>query len=1188
MLQKRMVRLDNANASSVYGVSVDSRSRPPDQPDNKYDIELGRTLDRVKSLQLGSIQIPDCRYAFDTKSVLQYSEPITILPNTHLFINEEVRTLNSVNNTCVVESRVIQILLPPTLNKILNYSSSGGVDNVVTTEFDTGLQFALTYYPLVGLTPQVVGAHFPQTLMQAPMPPPYPSLAGPVLAPSTVAVNNGGYYQPDGFTDVDAGFQYVVGYLDALTSSAGDYAARHVIFEGRELCAWSYVYTPKPTLTELFTMVNAALAAKRNATDLSGTVAQVESNGGSLQVTTTAVHGLHSGDQVVMSGTSVSAANSTFFVTDVPSSTTFVVNAAYAGAVVVTAGAFFSPQRLSSNIQFGYDDLNNAVIAVGPSCKQTTSTGYVEHVYSLTSGPSNFVSLAAYLGFDSQSLYPRAVAQVPPYILRTVQLRQGNYSADELASITTVRMNPLLFHQETPAKRTLQYKLPTGTAASVVIPCGRYTATQLVAFLNSALSPAPANITVSVNESTGKFTFTQQFGLPFMLLFEGADNLFTASNLGFEPVNYSGSSSYTSPLNALQGVAGSDGGYAVNQYPSNTYWLTADPTQSHFTFDTGCPDNPQVVVRIGISDSTVCPHTAAWSPLYDCTDACDGWSASWFPGDVLYAQAPFNYGLIAQTDNCIVTTVEPHNLIDGQSVTLSCACLAGTYTMTVLSDTEFVLNCCSACGSYTGGYYASNTMPDSVFVTTQAVTAVTVAAGPGAAQYTATVTTVAPHGLVAGQFVKLFSVPDSNVEGVWEVVSVPGGNTFTAVRTSAVALAAGAGATSGYFTASTLPVGTIATMTDSTPAGTNLVTTSSAHVLKDGDYVKVTGTTGGNGVGVWQVQVVGSTEFLLLGSAYVADDTGGTYAQVSGKVADASNATPVVITSSSTLSGVSTNDVVSVLGVAGNTAANGTFVTNTVSFSQFQLVGSAGNGAFVADNNAYYLLSSAFALPSMAATNTYTVVVQSEPSMLLGGPPLLQLEPTVSIFSTLNQGSIHEALGEPSASRLIYLQPALRDVFQLFFSHPDAKAANFGFPPVSWPPSTKTLQQFYAPSFPTYSAACQCVPVSNTYQSPYCWNLSAPDYILMLLSHPCGSKDVHTHTWKKDTKPILAKLYITSPYLNISEQMLFSTFAGFQRINKVAVEFQNPDGSLVEFNGRPHSYELLFTLYEDAADATCF
>lgn len=1182
-----MVRLDNANASSVYGVSVDSRSRPLSQPDNKYEIELGRTLDRVKSLQLGSIQIPDCRYAFDSKSVLQYSEPITLLPNTHLFINEEVRTLNTVDNTCVVENRVIQLLIPPTLNKILDYTPGGGVDDgVVSAEFDTGLQFALTYYPLIGLTPSIVGAHFPQSLMNLPMPAPFPPLAGPVLTSATVATNNGGYYQPNGYDALDTGFQYTTGYLDALTTTAGNYGARHVLFDGDELCAWSYISCPKPTLTELFTMLNAALAAKRTVQDLAGSVTQVSSNGGSLEFTTAVAHGLHSGDQVVVSGTSVPAANNTFFVTAVPSSTTFVVTAVYAGPLVATAGTWTSAQRLSTNIQFGFDDLNSLVIATGPSVKQSTSTGYVERVYSLTTGPAPFRSLAAYLGFGNQSLAVRAIAQVPAYILRTVQLRQGNYTADELTSITTVRMNPLLFHQESASKRTLNYKLPTGTPASLIIPCGRYTAQQLVDFLNSALFAAPANIEVSVNELTGKFTFTQQYGLPFMLLFEGDDNLFTAYNLGFEPVNYSGTSTYTSVNNALQGVATSDGGYAVNRYPSNSYWLSADPTQSHFTFDTGCPDNPQLVVNSGTHDTTQCPYTAAWNPVYDCTALSDGWCASWFPGDVLYAQAPYNFGLIQTYAGCVILSVEPHNLIDGQSVTISCSCLAGTYTVTVLSNTEFLLApCCyptSCTGS--GGYFASNSTPISSYYTEYGIVSVTVAAAAPVYTATFTMVTTPPPGLEAGRFFKVFSVPDSNVEGVWEVTSVVGA-VVTAVRTSATALTAGAGATSGYYLPfNGLAVGAITTVTSD--GGTNLVTTVTPHGLQSGNYVKVTGSTAASANGLWEVEVTGLSTFKLLTSAWVADGVGGTFAQVSGLVTDASNATPVTVTSAGAVSGVVNCEAVSVLDVGGNVGANGTYMAVTTSLNTFELAGSGGTGAYT--SGGFYLLNSAIGLFQMTATNTYTVVVKEAVSMLYGIPPRLALEPTVSIFSTLDQGSVNEALGEPSETRLIYVQAALRDVFQLFFSHPDAKAGNFGFPPVSWPPSTKTLQQFYAPAFPTYSAACQCVPVANTYQSPYCWNLLAPDYILMLLSQPCGSKDVHTHTWKKDTTPILAKLYITSPYLNISEQMLFSTFAGFQRVNKVAVEFQNPDGSLVEFNGRPHSYELLFTLYEDAADATCF
>ena len=40
------------SGTSVYAVSVDSRSRNPDEPDNAYTIQLQRTLARVQSVQL--------------------------------------------------------------------------------------------------------------------------------------------------------------------------------------------------------------------------------------------------------------------------------------------------------------------------------------------------------------------------------------------------------------------------------------------------------------------------------------------------------------------------------------------------------------------------------------------------------------------------------------------------------------------------------------------------------------------------------------------------------------------------------------------------------------------------------------------------------------------------------------------------------------------------------------------------------------------------------------------------------------------------------------------------------------------------------------------------------------------------------------------------------------------------------
>lgn len=58
----------------------------------------------------------------------------------------------------------------------------------------------------------------------------------------------------------------------------------------------------------------------------------------------------------------------------------------------------------------------------------------------------------------------------------------------------------------------------------------------------------------------------------------------------------------------------------------------------------------------------------------------------------------------------------------------------------------------------------------------------------------------------------------------------------------------------------------------------------------------------------------------------------------------ASNASPIVITA--TGHGLSSFDVVSITGVLGNTAANGIWAVNVLTANTFELIGSAGNGAY--------------------------------------------------------------------------------------------------------------------------------------------------------------------------------------------------------------------------------------------------
>jgi len=65
---------------------------------------------------------------------------------------------------------------------------------------------------------------------------------------------------------------------------------------------------------------------------------------------------------------------------------------------------------------------------------------------------------------------------------------------------------------------------------------------------------------------------------------------------------------------------------------------------------------------------------------------------------------------------------------------------------------------------------------------------------------------------------------------------------------------------------------------------------------------------------------------------------------LTGSITDASNTSPIVITSAT--AGLTTGDSVTIGGVQGNTAANGTFTVTVTGPNTFQLNGTSGNGAF--------------------------------------------------------------------------------------------------------------------------------------------------------------------------------------------------------------------------------------------------
>jgi hypothetical protein len=308
----------------------------------------------------------------------------------------------------------------------------------------------------------------------------------------------------------------------------------------------------------------------------------------------------------------------------------------------------------------------------------------------------------------------------------------------------------------------------------------------------------------------------------------------------------------------------------------------------------------------------------------------------------------------------------------------------------------------------------------------------------------------------------------------------------------------------------------------------------------------------------------------------------------------ATNTSPIAITTAGN-HGLTTGDNLTIQRVEGNTAANGTWFVTVTSLTTFELDGSIGDGTYTsATGNWWTNVSWDSALAAQSPTPIYTVIVKNAWDSSTA-TPLIELEPTPSILSIEDAGvPSRQTLGAPSTTNgMIILQPLKRGVFMLHNKHPDGRPNTFGFPPYAWPPSEKTFVSATGSEVPiisnfaTFNTSSLSIPVSSTYTSPFAWNLRPPDYIIVVIKGSCFSQDRQSHSYRGTSFPIFAKLLITSPYVNISEQMHFTTTASLVRLKNFTIEFQNPDGSLVDFNGRPHNYTLLFSLLEDRAALPC-
>jgi hypothetical protein len=97
--------------------------------------------------------------------------------------------------------------------------------------------------------------------------------------------------------------------------------------------------------------------------------------------------------------------------------------------------------------------------------------------------------------------------------------------------------------------------------------------------------------------------------------------------------------------------------------------------------------------------------------------------------------------------------------------------------------------------------------------------------------------------------------------------------------------------------------------------------------------------------------------------------------RITGTITGATNASPIVCTLAA--HGFSTGDTVNISAAAGNTAANGTWEVNVLTSSTFQLVGSAGNGAWVSGGTIRKINNRVVRLNSALTQNIASVGVGS-------------------------------------------------------------------------------------------------------------------------------------------------------------------------------------------------------------------
>lgn len=573
---------------NTFGLSLDSASRMPGQPLSNYTLKFYEPINRVKSVQLGSMSLPDvARYPFPPNVVIPLSEPISVPPNAGFTIKETTRVTLKTGTKELVQPQpaptFTTVYLVPSMNKVLYYAAGTDADPLVYLQHTHRLDVLAQFYP-PQFTADFVGTSYDQNYQTGTIQK-YPPIAIggiPTLTPKQVNVLASPALDPD-----STSLQFKPGYLALRSGYATQNGQRFTNNTNPAVAPtyWSYMRTTPPTISEVIIILNEMLNNKHS---LGGAANYVGSEDGVLQTLVKLRIDDDDGSLVIESQ---------------PYTRTVLTPSGDTAIAVTTAELVVTPAG-----QAGAGHILNGMLPALKPCVLYSETG-------------------ARFAFSTF------------WQVRQPKITGGAYLPQNITSSISSLLSPMSVPVQpayAPASATNRFVITEagGYTWPVNLISGYFTGAQLAVHLEEELGAEYA-VQYTTSPDGGVFTIIQRQGQTFSMDFTQYAP-YIAEVLGFNVQVYASGSCYVSS-NPIQCVPITDTAISDNtaddfseRYTRSTYTCSGDQIMNRFTFQA----NPSFTVN---SIRVRAPNTGYWYTI-DNFDGSRCVAGRYKVGDVLGVQ----------------------------------------------------------------------------------------------------------------------------------------------------------------------------------------------------------------------------------------------------------------------------------------------------------------------------------------------------------------------------------------------------------------------------------------------------------------------------------------------------------------------------------------------------------------------